>query len=162
VQANRVSAQLFVDPPRQHVLARVLLHVVKAARPVDCAGHPVAWRKQPFHPVPHLARPVRVYVRHGQAVQRAGVKGLSAGGGVKRRPVQAHRAVPDFQHPPLEFFKVGIRIIQAIGHDSSPSLSTSIPRPKARRKQISFNKGFTFFDIDFLLPLIYNDLANGR
>ena len=116
------------------VLARVLLHVVKAARPVDLSFHHLACFRQPApfckrYFMPDDAGFIHLHIKHGRrlprVVQRARVIGLAAALRVKQGALQRKpsRALPGFY-----FYRLcvksglkGILKIQFLGHFCTPS-----------------------------------------
>ena len=106
---------------REQVLARVLLHVVVAARPVDHAFDPFPWpytsgRRQ--HVQHHAI--LRNDIHHRLAGEHADIVGLAARSGVEERAVEHERGFS--VHRPLADYRSGerrgIRIceVQSFGH----------------------------------------------
>ena len=112
VQADCHRAQRFPRRARQQMIRRVLLHMVKAPRPVDPPANRLPERHFPLCAVPdHAVR--RLNVRHLKnavfGFQRADVMRLPAGCGVKRRAIQRHPARSDRRD--LRFKRRTIRVV---------------------------------------------------
>ena len=148
------DAEQRVESRGQHVLARVLLHVVEPARPVDHAAdrRPVVERR-----VQDMEETVFVVVdhlRYRNPAERAGIERLAAGCRVERgaiettagRPSNARRG----DHSRVEFARVGVGVIQALSHQGiDPGAGTLLrpavngscmpasAKPFARRRQLS-------------------------
>ena len=107
------------------MLAAVLLHVIPAPGPVDAPVHFIAHSQRCVHLVPDLALRIHEHVRDARVVDRAGVVGLAAGGGIERGSVQRHDvpAVAQLRAHDLrvKFGQIGIVVIESLGHVISRS-----------------------------------------
>ena len=125
VQADGHAAGQLVHRPGDHVLAAVLLHVIPAPRPVDAPVHHFAHAQRRVHLVPDLALRVHEHVRDARVVDRAGVVGLTAGGGIERGSVQRNDvfAVSQLRAHDLrvKFGQIGIVVIESLSHVVSRS-----------------------------------------
>ena len=117
-EAHVLAAELLVRDARQNVLARVLLHVVEAARPVDVALHRLAHAHRRGDGVPDHAV-LLVHVHDARSAQRAAVGGLTAALGIKGRGGQSgaqHASVLlAGQHGGAEAGAVCVAFIQSFG-----------------------------------------------
>ena len=89
MQADRHAAEHAPDRAGDHVVRRMLLHVVEAARPVDFAVHLRADRKRPVGQMQNVAVH-DLHVQNACGIDRAGIERLTARGWVKRAAVEPH------------------------------------------------------------------------
>ena len=87
VEAHIFVAEMGADGAGDQMLAAVLLHEHKAARPVDLHGDGLAHRQRRGAEMDDLAVTV-ADIQHGNAVQRPQVTGLSAAGGIENGAVK--------------------------------------------------------------------------
>ena len=106
------------QPPQgagDHVVPGVLLHVVEPAGPVDLPAHRNAHSQRRVGHVPYVAVLPHQHIQHMNAVQRARVVGLPAGGGIEGAAVQAQAIAPiagfAFDHLRVEFGQVSVVIV---------------------------------------------------
>ena len=120
METDRARPVQMIEGSRQHVLSRVLLHVIEPPRPVDDAVRAGAGLECAFE---HVRNRVIVAVDHvddTNAVQGAGVERLSAGRGIERRPIQhGYRPRIDLFHGEngcVEFAERRFLVVEAFGH----------------------------------------------
>ena len=124
MQADDMAAKLPPDGVGQHVLARVLLHMVKAARPINFAMHRLPHRQGRVHAVRHVAV-FHKYIQYVRPAQRARVIRLAAGGGIKGGLVEMDEIAAAIRHaihhPRVKRRQIGVIVIQALCHMGSLS-----------------------------------------
>ena len=150
VQTDGHAAHQPMERAGDHVIRCVLLHMVKAARPVDAAVHGGSGCQWLRDGVQYIAVD-HVHVDDLCVAQRAGVEGLTAGGRIKRTAVQQHvkmRPVfPAGQDAAVEFGQISVVIIQSFGHvDHAPAkIDTIIASGAADCKAVSPESDCTQF-----------------
>ena len=119
VQADRHCAVQLPRRPGDHMIARVLLHMIQPTRPIDAAMHRRVQRRQRVQPVPyHAVLHLHVGYMGGYIVplQRTRIVGLPARGGIKRRAIQRRPAVrADGGHPRVKRGQISVVIVKSIG-----------------------------------------------
>ena len=121
MKAERRHGEAVDDRRRQHVLARVVLHVIETAVPVDDAMQRLSDSQLPV--ALHHVDDVIVVVRHVDDRERAepsGVERLAARGGIERTAIQPDRAavaarVDAYDHG-IELAAVRVVVVEALGH----------------------------------------------
>lgn len=115
MEANVVIAVQPVDKTGYNVLPRVVLHVGKAAGPVNLPLHPAPRRQRTGKDMDNLLSSLP-HIQHGDAAQKTVIRILSAPLGIKSRSVQHHLKTGfhrfTAQHPGQEFCHVAVLIIQ--------------------------------------------------
>jgi hypothetical protein len=90
MKGHGVQIAGFYERPGEHVLSRVLLHVIESTVPVDRAVDvPRRWRTT-FHGVQHRLALALLHIDDGEASDAANIRRLSARGGVEIGLVQVH------------------------------------------------------------------------
>ena len=94
MEADGSDVRQPVEGRRQNVLARVLLHVVEAACPVDRAGHclPDAYRGR-IRVVDHMSDVAVLEIENvddGPGPELPSIEGLSPGGRIEGRAIERH------------------------------------------------------------------------
>ena len=123
------------------MFAAVLLHVIPAPCPVDAPVHIFAHSQRRVQLVPDLAVRVHEHIRHVHIVQRSGVVGLAAGGGIERRAVQrcdvpAVSQLHAHNHR-VKFGQIGIVVIESLRHVTSRSaviIAENVEKDKCIRR----------------------------
>ena len=136
VQADGRTAELFPDRPGQHMFAAVLFHMVRPPCAVDLSAHRGARGDLLVHRVDHFAAGVRFHVRHLRLGfpegQRARIKRLPAGRGIKSAPVQRDFPFPrplsvpyrgDFR---VKLPQIRVVVIQSLCHETRSDDSLSV------------------------------------
>ena len=119
VQADRHCAVQLPRRPGDHMIARVLLHMIQPARPIDAAVHRHILRRKrvqlvPYYTVLHLH--IGYMGGNVAPLQRARIIGLPARGGIKCRAIQRRPAVwPHGNHPRVKRSQISMIIIKTIG-----------------------------------------------
>src|SRR5262249_49619860 len=113
------DAEQAIEGGRQHVLTRVLLHVIEPPRPVD---RPVQRRRR-GRAIDDVEDPsfVRVHdVEDADVAERARIGRLTAGGWIERRAIEYEGGLPlmrrRVEERRVELAQVGIRVIQTFSH----------------------------------------------
>ena len=89
VKPDRHTAKHSPDRAGDHVIRRVLLHMIKAPRPIDCAMHLRADFERLIRKVHHVAVH-DLDVQHARGIDEPRVERLTAGGRVKRAAIKAN------------------------------------------------------------------------
>ncbi len=136
VERNRGEVVKLLERRREHMLARVLLHVIAASLAVDRAAYR-QFRSQPLritlNEMQHVAGLLVLrHLFHANArrafrFQPAGVEDLSSAGGIERRPVQRHREraalAADRHNASFELLEKGVGVVEALGQGTVTPLS---------------------------------------
>ena len=88
MQSDGRAAELPPERTCDHVLAGMLLHMIKAARPVYPAVNRIAGGERRVNDMPDFAGIIDENVAYARVVQQAGIKRLAAGGGIKRGAIE--------------------------------------------------------------------------
>jgi hypothetical protein len=122
VKTHRRRSVKVHEGGRQHVLSRVLLHVVEAARPIQPPAHLLAHDDCSFgldqvHDVGAFVN----YIDDAKRVEGAGIERLTARRGVEAGLVEpnglAVTSTFDADDPRDEFTAIRITVVQPLGHD---------------------------------------------
>ena len=130
-----------IECGRQHMLTRVLLHVIEPANPVDLASYTCTRRDRRTHHV----NDVIVLIDGLDNVDRpetTGVEGLPAGCGIERRAIECDERAPvtlaDARHRRLERTARRLGVVDALGHRrKAGSRRPASANPLARSTQLS-------------------------
>ena len=127
MKADGLDAEQPDERSREHMLTRVLLHVIESTRPVhDSANSLPDTRHRSIDNVHNSATLIVDHVDHAGCAQRSGIERLTTCGGIKRRAIEAHAvadAVDASGHKPfntddggVEFAFIRVVVVQAFCH----------------------------------------------
>src|SRR6185369_4030788 len=107
---------------RENVLARVLLHVVQPARPIDSPSyHITATRRRARDHVQHTFVTIVDTLHHAYAIERAGITRLTAAGRIKRSAIEnecgpATDAITDIDDASFKLNQMRIGIVKTLSY----------------------------------------------
>ena len=109
-----------IERSREHMLARVLLHMIEPPRPVDLPAHLGPLRERRRDDVHHAAILEVDHVINPHPAEHPRVEGLPAGRGIERRTIEHDgRAPVTIEHlsdGAAESGQVRVGVVEAEGH----------------------------------------------